>query len=407
MTAVPAFSVIIPVFNKWELTVACLRSLREHTPEYDYEVIVADNASSDATFAELPELGNTLFPSRFKRIRFEQNRNFGPACNAAALAAAAPLLFFLNNDTILTPGWAPPLVQALAEDKRLAGVGPLLLYKDGRVQHLGVGFGIRNITHLYRTFPGDHPVARKRRYFQCITAAALLMPAAVFHKHSGFYEEFCNGFEDVDLCLRIHATGKKFSCVPESKIYHLESQTPGRLNSGSSAHNSRLLHTRCGKLYRPDMHLFAREDGFESFINDAFDISCRMREADSTALLQKSEGLPLDEWRNLLGQHPLWLDGRMFVAQRLEEQGKQAEAFAVQAEIAALRVSAEAFAWLERKAAGISAHGDREPIKKLGRDLQAKREDRVFALEALRFVRTKKDPLLESMLEKAIRERFS
>ena len=133
MSAPPLFSVIIPVFNKWELTANCLRSLREHTRDCDIEVIVVDNGSSDETAGDLPSLGGELFGRRFLPIRFEENRNFGPACNAGARAASAPLVFFLNNDTVLTPGWAPPLLQALAEDPSLGGVGPLLLYEDETV----------------------------------------------------------------------------------------------------------------------------------------------------------------------------------------------------------------------------------------------------------------------------------
>ena len=90
----PEFSVIIPVFNKWELTKDCLISLREHGGGHDFEVIVADNASSDATATDLAPLGASLFGERFTAIRFEENKNFGPACNAGAKAATAPILFF-------------------------------------------------------------------------------------------------------------------------------------------------------------------------------------------------------------------------------------------------------------------------------------------------------------------------
>ena len=85
----PELSVIIPVFNKWELTRDCLLSLRDYTPGDDFEVIVVDNASSDDTPAELPSLGEALFPGRFTCLRFSENRNFGPACNAGAKAATA------------------------------------------------------------------------------------------------------------------------------------------------------------------------------------------------------------------------------------------------------------------------------------------------------------------------------
>ena len=39
-------SIIIPVFNQWKLTNACLLSIKEHTLA-DFEVIVVDNCSTD------------------------------------------------------------------------------------------------------------------------------------------------------------------------------------------------------------------------------------------------------------------------------------------------------------------------------------------------------------------------
>ena len=202
----PQVSIIIPVFNKWELTRNCLESLRTHTPE-DVEVIVADNASSDDTVTELDRLGSALFGPRFRSIRNAENINFGPACNAGARAAAAPLLLFLNNDTLLTPCWLAPLLKAL-ERPGTGAVGPLLLYADRTVQHLGITFSIAGtVSHLYRGFPEDHPVVGRKRQLQAITAAALLLRKDLFFEAGAFYPEYLNGFEDVELCARIRQLG--------------------------------------------------------------------------------------------------------------------------------------------------------------------------------------------------------
>ena len=398
-------SIIIPVFNKWDLTAACLRSLREHTPEYDYEVIVVDNASSDATATELHFLGQSLFGARFQRIRFEQNRNFGPACNAGAAVASAPLLFFLNNDTLLTPGWMPPLLAALAEDPKLGGVGPLLLYENNTIQHLGVTFEPQSVHHLYQDFPSDHPVARKRRYFQAITAAALLMPADLFRKHGGFYEEYRNGFEDVDLCLRIRATGKVFSCVLESVIYHLESQTVGRHDT--EIDNALLLYQRCGHLFRPDKHVFGREDGFVPFIDDAFGIRLRMTAEAETALCREAKGLSIQHWYALTRAHPLWLAGREFLAQTLEQQGHADDALFFWAEIGHIEMREERY---ERLIQAATQAGNAK-ILALAEETHAtlviKKRDRARARNFLQRANEQRDSVLASLYEQVMKERFA
>ncbi|MBO4369093.1 MAG: glycosyltransferase, partial [Desulfovibrio sp.] len=173
MASTPVFSVIIPVFNKWELTAQCLKSLHRTTTAIPFEVIVVDNASCDATVTELDTLGHALFHDAFRSIHLPENINFGPACNLAAKEAAANLLFFLNNDTIATHRWVNPLLSTLEQETSVAAVGPLLLYANDTVQHVGVAFSCRHLLHIYQHFPSDHPVIAKRRSVQTLTAAAI------------------------------------------------------------------------------------------------------------------------------------------------------------------------------------------------------------------------------------------
>jgi len=328
----PVFSVIIPVHGKWELTRNCLTSLREHSLDWDCEVLVADNASPDATATELAPLGESLFGRRFRLLRLAENRNFGPACNLAAREAAAPLLFFLNNDTLLTPGWAAPLLRALQRDKAPGAVGPLLLYPDQTVQHLGIAFSPSGLSHLYRRFPANHPVVRRPRQLQAITAAALMLPAQTFWESGGFFEGYCNGFEDVDLCLAIRRQGKTLECAPDSVVCHLESQTPGR-NDRYQA-NAALLGERCGGAFYADVHHHALRDGFQVFVNDFFDIGIGLKPEDEAALSAQAQGLPLADWLRLCREHPYWTAGREYLAAHLEEQGDMDNALHLRIEIA-------------------------------------------------------------------------
>ena len=266
----PSFAVIIPVLDNWDLTGACLRSLREHTPGDDFEVVVVDNGSVDSTRTELESLGNSLFPNRFQRLRFEENRNFGPACNAGAHVATAPLLFFLNNDTVLTSGWVEPLLEALRSDGSLGAVGPLLLYPDNTVQHLGVVITPSGIDHLYKGIPAGHPVIGNARLLQCLTGAAFFTRRRLFWEIGGFHEGYRNGCEDLELSVRIREREYALRCIPASRIYHLESKTPGRMDKEKD--NFRLLFERCGDLLAVDIHHHARNDGFEPRINSWDDI---------------------------------------------------------------------------------------------------------------------------------------
>ncbi|MGE4423038.1 MAG: glycosyltransferase family 2 protein [Pseudodesulfovibrio sp.] len=264
-------SVIIPVFNKFSLTRDCLRSLREHAPEADMEVLVVDNGSTDETASELDPLGAELFGDRFRAVHLAENRNFAPACNLGAREAGGEHLFFLNNDTVLTPGWYPPLQAALKGD--CGAAGPLLMYPAhgplplDRVQHLGVACQPQlHFCHLYEFFPASHPVVRRPRSPQFLTGAALLLPWQVFFEAGSFHEGYVNGAEDLELCVRIRKTGRSLRCVPESRIYHLQSQTPGRHDHERD--NARLFKERNLWDIYPDFHLRLKEDGYEPALNE-------------------------------------------------------------------------------------------------------------------------------------------
>ena len=61
----PRVSIVIPVYNKIDYTVACLRSLAEHAGTAAFEVIVVDDASSDATAERLAQIGGVrVHPQR-------------------------------------------------------------------------------------------------------------------------------------------------------------------------------------------------------------------------------------------------------------------------------------------------------------------------------------------------------
>jgi glycosyltransferase involved in cell wall biosynthesis/GT2 family glycosyltransferase len=217
-------SVIIPVYNHAQLTRECLEALSAMQDRCSFEVIVIDNHSTDDT----PQLLQAV-EGDITVLRQPENRGFAAACNVGARVASGEYLVFLNNDTRPLSGWLDELVACARTDQLIGAVGAKLLFPDGDVQHAGVAFNDRGIPyHIFQHFASDHPAVNEMRDMKAVTAACVLVPAAVFEEFDGFDEGYRNGFEDVDFCLRLVEGGLRVVYDPRSVVIHREETSDGR-----------------------------------------------------------------------------------------------------------------------------------------------------------------------------------
>jgi len=223
----PSASIVIPCFNKAELTSACLQSITETTSSSAVEVILVDNGSSDAT--ALIE-GSTDY---FTVIRNEVNQGFAKACNQGLATARSETIVFLNNDTIALPGWLEAMLAILEQAPTVGAVGARLLFPNGTIQHAGVTIKVEIGTrgpelrgdHLYYGAVADLPNASVPRSVDAVTAAAMAVRRTALEEVGGFCEEYWNGNEDVDLCLALRQAGWDVVYEPEARLIHFESQS--------------------------------------------------------------------------------------------------------------------------------------------------------------------------------------
>lgn len=307
-------SVVIPVWNLWNMTEACLRSLAAHSAGENMQVVVVDNHSTDATSTELAPLGEALFGESFKAVRMPENVGFAKGCNAGARAAEGELLFFLNNDTTLTPRWLPPLRESMT-DPQVGAAGPLLLYPGGTVQHCGIYVTPFNtVGHLYEHLPGTFAAAHNNHPLQAITGAAIMLRKTDFEVCGGFCEAYRNGFEDIDLCFALRARGLKLRVDARSVIHHHTSSTPGRF--AHDVENSAVLMQRIGRAMRPDEHVLVRLDGYQLRIGPSLVTWVEMPEERQLRLNKEFGGPGFDPaaCMALLHREPLWLDGWLLLA---------------------------------------------------------------------------------------------
>ncbi len=251
-------SIIIPVHNNLRYTKGCIDTLLRDPIRATCELIVVDNGSTDDTPVYLRSLAG-----RVTVISPGANLGFARANNLAARQAAGRFLVLLNNDTIPGCGWLDAMIETAASDERIAIVGAKLLYpQDRTVQHAGVVITRDlKLQHLYEGFPEDHPAVNKRRDFRIVTAACMLIKRGIYHNHGGLDENFINGFEDVDFCLRVAETGMRVVYEPRAVVLHYAEATAGR-HDHENANAVRLTRLWRHKL-TSDIDGYLREDGYK------------------------------------------------------------------------------------------------------------------------------------------------
>ncbi len=251
-------SVIIPLFNRVELTRQCWAALCSHTPAPACEAVFVDNGSTDGTGAFLDEIARTA-PERVRIIRNPENRGFAVACNQGAREGAGEVLVFLNNDVVVHAGWLEPLVRELLENPGTGVVGARLVYPDGTIQHAGVGVNRKGIPyHLFHGLHADDPLVVERRRFLMVTGACMAVRRHEFLSIGGFDEGFINGHEDVDLCLRYFHGGRDIVYRPDCVATHHESQTEGRF-AHCRYNTQRTLRRWSGVLVQDDFNFLFPE----------------------------------------------------------------------------------------------------------------------------------------------------
>ena len=226
---VPDVSVLIVSYNTRELTVACVRSIRERDTGCHIEIIVVDNDSSDGTVEALRAADPDVV-----LIANTDNKGFAAANNQAIAASTGRHLLLLNPDTEIHDSTITDTLR-FAEghpDTGVVGVRCLnpdgsqqsTIFRDKRVLDFLINVLVPNrIMRKSRILGRSRYIGADLNLTQTVEVVAgcyMFVPRAVFEAAGGMDEHFFMYGEEAEWCHRIRKHGWSVYYYPGTSILH-------------------------------------------------------------------------------------------------------------------------------------------------------------------------------------------
>lgn len=219
----PRFSIIIVTWNALEHLRQFLPSVAATTYP-DFEIIIADNASTDGSADWVRE----NIPDA-KIATFDHNHGYCGGNNRAVKYTDGDILIFLNNDVRVEPDWLHPLADTFS-DKSIGIAQPKMLSAaepekfeyagaaGGMIDKMGYPFCKGRIFDVIENDRGQYDEPSEIFW---ASGAAFAVRKDLFLDLDGFDEDFEFHMEEIDFCWRAHKTGIRVISQPASVVYHL------------------------------------------------------------------------------------------------------------------------------------------------------------------------------------------
>lgn len=223
LTDTPQVSVIVPVYGELAYTLNALRSLLGHKSARSFEIIVADDASPDATADVVGRINGIRY------IRYPENSGFLETCNKAASEARGEYLVFLNNDTVVCAGWLDALLETYKHFPKCGIAGSRLFYPDGKLQEAGgIVWRDGSAWNYGRDDDALRPEYGYAREADYVSGASLCIRKTLWDHLGGFDPIYRPAYyEDTDLAFRARKLGYQVVMQAQSKVVHYEGKTSG------------------------------------------------------------------------------------------------------------------------------------------------------------------------------------
>jgi len=222
-------AVVILNWNGQKLLEQFLPFIISYTDSRLADIIVADNCSTDDSLEYIKQNFTEV-----QLITLSENYGYAEGYNKALAEISHEYVVLLNSDVEVTDNWLQPMIAFLDNNKGVAAVQPKILAQRNKdyFEYAGAAGGFidkygypfcrgRILSSVEKDINQyDNPID-----IFWASGACLVIRLDIFKEAGGFDSSFFAHMEEIDLCWRLNARGKRVVCIPQSVVYHVGAAT--------------------------------------------------------------------------------------------------------------------------------------------------------------------------------------
>jgi glycosyltransferase involved in cell wall biosynthesis len=198
-------SVVVPCLDAADTLGTQLKALAGQRWPHPWEVIVADNGSTDGSQRVVEEFRGRM--PNLRRLDAAERCGPGHARNAGAAAATGDALAFCDADDEVAPGWLAALGGALGEHPFVTS-----RYEDRKLNS-------PRIRQIHKNPQGTGLIPYDYPPFLPHAGGGGLGIRRRLHESIGGFDETLPALEDTDYCWRVQLAGTELVFVPEAVVH--------------------------------------------------------------------------------------------------------------------------------------------------------------------------------------------
>lgn len=246
----PDLSIVILNYNVKDLLLNCLESVFK--TKNNWQVIIVDNASSDGSVEAVKErYGSPSTSLRVDLIENRSNLGFAAGNNSAIPKVKAPVVLFLNPDTVIVNDAIDKSLKYLMSNPDIGALTCRVELPDGRLDYschrgfptpwnaLCYFLGLAKLfpkSPLFAGYTASYLDTRTTHEIDSLTGAFLMVRKIAGDQINWWDSDYFWNGEDIEFCYSLKEKGWKIFYYPEVKIIHYKGSSAAKQRSKALSH---------------------------------------------------------------------------------------------------------------------------------------------------------------------------